>query len=488
MSVKSICESSSPPRVESFCGPDHPFSKLGREVVKGLHDAERESFDRWLKTLREARWGFEDDDGFGDEIARNLTARRHCQLEGFLGLLQAISGGPERLDAANMRQAADCFRDAWAATDWNSPSPAPGQSSRHNALVTRSPLFERLFAIFPSAWHAGHWTVYDLLCRWFAPAMTTAATWAPASATWAPASAASTASTAAMAAGPQSRTVSLPVCVYNNVTCWGEVVVFHVELIMGESGPFLPCADRLGMTLGVRIPGRPNGRERTEEPDNLDFMASMQRAWLLSGVSNGNMRGRWWIERHSRYHSIGQSRSRSIPPIPLIAGRSIEAAACCAIWAAYGGNPASTRFERSDQVFMLDSERVVSAKLSWRPTTDGDTGSDGGGGELLLDTVEYLKEKATIMLQCRMFGPLLIATHPIGTNHTTPPYVSWRESNQERRIELVPLRTCEEAFDKLVAVNRLRELIGRRTKANWDQQWSGELTVAKGTTAKGRRP
>ncbi len=124
----------------------------------------------------------------------------------------------------------------------------------------------------------------------------------------------------------------------------GVVGRLTVELFEGQ-GPLIPDPLSLGLTL----------LSRGED----GFHDALQRAWWQSGLSRRGLHARWRIGPY-----------RDVQPdalaVPMFQGRSLEAAVCCALWAAYGGLPDQPQQDAVE----LDDHGVVTAMFEGAEVSD----------------------------------------------------------------------------------------------------------------------
>jgi hypothetical protein len=278
--------------------------------------------------ITQAASGQIDDDGGMSSASVDLRQQFRLILQGYGWVMRCLAVQGNVVDANSAREAARCFSDAW---DVRATYNRPEQRQRDSERPQQDPLFQSIMDAFGDQWSVGDWTVWDMVRR--------------------------LRQSPEKAADDEGnyRRASAPILLYEERRHRGRLALLHVSLRLGERGDFLPCPLELGAMFGRRMPGQPDGWDLSEEPNKLDFLASMRRAWQASGLATVDCRGRWWV---TEYRS-DQVQDEPIQT-PFIEGRSAEAAACCAIWAAYGGVPGEGTPLNS---MPLDLERPLTAQL-----------------------------------------------------------------------------------------------------------------------------
>lgn len=120
----------------------------------------------------------------------------------------------------------------------------------------------------------------------------------------------------------------------------GKIGWLTVELFAG-AGPLIPDPFSLGLTLLSR------GKD--------GFHEAMQRAWWRSGLSDRLLHARWRLAPY-------WGENPNALAVPVLHGRSLEIAVCCALWAANGAAPD----EAEHGPVELDDRAVVTAMFSDR--------------------------------------------------------------------------------------------------------------------------
>lgn len=152
------------------------------------------------------------------------------------------------------------------------------------------------------------------------------------------------------------RSATTPIVAVSQELGQGYVLWLTVELLPGQPDGFDPDPKALGL-MAIR--------KRKENDEEIDFIDSMRAVWRKAGINSrsagATYRGRWRIT--SRCPS-GDERFQDQPSafLPRLEGRSAEAAALAAIWAAAGWVPYETPYE-SDQPFRLLGDAAISAAL-----------------------------------------------------------------------------------------------------------------------------
>ncbi|MFM7071032.1 MAG: hypothetical protein ACKO38_04465 [Planctomycetota bacterium] len=411
-------------------GVDNHLSKFGRHVALALIDADRSDRSDWHSAAR----------GLLERIAQGqCLSSRVCDIEwtetpdadahkrrfqaqftGIIETIRSLVDSPLEVNAEAAKRAAESFLRAWVAQDWKPNWQAPRiQRGSEDNLTYKLDRYPSLRGAFPKEWHAGHWTVYNLLGQWQCFGQD-----------W----------------NGKTRQTLTPIALWLPSNRIGLVPMLCVELTLGESGPFLPCADRLGLTLALHVPGGADGRTLANKPEADDFLASMQRAWVAAGMAERPVRGRWWLESRSIHDPELPTHE---PPTPVIGGRSAEVAAYCAVRAAYDG-------------LSLDHMRLVTGTIESNGTSDGDR-------ELTVGPVAHVSEKASAVRASGRTDPLLAS---LGTAQQLP---------EERKKGVSDTHLATEAYEALQATRRIRDAYVKRVRDAWRTQWIADSVESPST-------
>ncbi len=203
----------------------------------------------------------------------------------------------------------------------------------------------------------------------------------------------------------------------------GAALLLRVELLRGQGEGLYPDLLSLGLTALAD-----------------DFRKSLTRVWESSGLANQGFRGRWRILRYP---------PANIPAaFALLSGRSMEAAMCCALWAAAARAPGELR-----EPLSLDFQAAVSARL------------DGGTGKAMcLGEVHGIPAKLRAARQTELAMVLL-----------APGYEEAQVAEHHRKLgrkdDPIPLKTIGEAFERLLEVNLTIRRKNEREIRRWQDQW-----------------
>lgn len=232
---------------------------------------------------------------------------------------------------------------------------------------------------------------------------------------------------------------STPVLLYHDVD-HGRVARLTVDLLDEAGGGFYPDPLAMGLTI--------------IEPR---FYLAMQRAWRRSGLafhpdgSERPLRGCWRVTTYSP--AFPGPWEKPLPAlddnhfsVPILSGRSVEAAALAAIWSAWGDIPG----EQGPLVKLdLADDIAVTAKLGKRPT-------GGTLRDIPIESVAYEHEKS-LAADAQGISQMLVAKRPavaaLGKPHLT--------------CKIQPLATMGEVFDWLTGMQRYIEGYKRTTIDLW---------------------
>jgi hypothetical protein len=217
------------------------------------------------------------------------------------------------------------------------------------------------------------------------------------------------------------------------------VAELKVELVFDHGRGFRPDPYHLGLTaLGA---------------GNDSFHEAMQRAWRCSGLSQCACRGRWWI---AGYRSPDTGAARPLH-VPNLAGRSCEAAACCALWAALGRIPGEAGHP-GDEPLELDPLAAISAQLK-EPS--------GQGRAIQLGTVGGVPEKLKAAREAGL-EMILLADGQDPRDYADHS----KERPGDPRLVRRLVRTMGEAFEQLLVYRRTLGNYHDHVSAEWRNRWS----------------
>ncbi|MCY2987382.1 MAG: hypothetical protein NTY19_05890 [Planctomycetota bacterium] len=230
---------------------------------------------------------------------------------------------------------------------------------------------------------------------------------------------------------PKVRTASLPILLYRQDDS-GQVARLTVDLILDGGQGFRPDPLKLGLTaLG------PEG--------NGSFLAAMGNAWRYAGLSQ-KCRGRWGITKFCPPER-DENKVENFAT-PYLFDRSVEVAACCAIWAAWGALPGDER----DEHLQLDPLGTVTATLAGEP-----------GADVRLGPVRELRAKLQAAREAGLQEVVVADEH---AKQDKKVVVDYRDDP-----EVVPLKTLRDAFEQLLSYHRILIAYQESVKAKWLEQW-----------------
>lgn len=369
---------------------------------------------------------------------RELERDRHrALLLAHVHFITVASPNGPGLDSSTAQAAADCFTRAWSAHD---VFPAPHLQGRRGEQLASHSLYASFRAAFGDQWSSGVWTVWDLVRALRRDASRVSEY------------------DSRVDALVETRLASTPVLLYNQTTRNAEVARLWVQLELGERGGFWPSPLGLGATHIRRIHNGPDGSQLDIEPAPLDFLASMRRAWQASGLADLPVRGCWWIATYeSGWVDVGGAATPF--SLPFLEGRSCEAAACCTLWAAYGGRPGHGAL--SPHALRLDDERPITATIGVRDSQ----------GRYQLGPVAQVPRKSNKAKQRGLAGPVLVSEQvPAGPSPTL--VVANANPNQASDPYLRLCRTLDTAFEGLLAMSNLRDAHSRHIASVWNENWA----------------
>jgi formylglycine-generating enzyme required for sulfatase activity len=304
--------------------------------------------------------------------------------------------------------------------------PTPNRDRRQEDLRKSDALYACFHNVLGDSWNSGGWAAWDFVCR------------------------------ARHRSGNPSivaatRQGAFPLLLYVKNTKVARVARLHIELIAGEEAGFWPSLWNMGATVIRRVAGEPDGWDPTREPHELDFMASMARAWTVSGLGDRNMRGRWWV---GPFEPL-RSHRRAPDPIPWLEGRSGEVAAYCLL-RALAADP--------NKPLRLDEDRPITATITRHDVLGGSTRWRPG-------QVDYVPEKVRAALRNDLAGPVVVAQETVDALQASG------KLDVDLQRNLKPFDDLEEAFESLLAMHRLRRTHATSTAANWTKRWRADSAL-----------
>ncbi len=236
------------------------------------------------------------------------------------------------------------------------------------------------------------------------------------------------------AESPRAGTSSIPILLFGE-RGGSRAAELTVELIFDGGRGFRPDPFFLGLTA----------LDEGEE----SFHQSMQRVWKRSGLDTRGCRGRWWVT------AFQPPDTEEFPPfaVAVLSGRSAEAAACCALWAALGSIPGD-QDEQSGQNFELDPLATISAQLA--------DGSESGRA-IYLEPVRGVPEK---LKAARGAGLEMIL---LAGGQDPKDYA---DHHKERPGDPVLVQTAGEAFEHLLVYRRTLKNYQDHITRQWKEQWA----------------
>lgn len=415
-----------PSRDVDLFGADSTLVRVVDEVGSldvRLTRQERHVVDRLAHTFEDAvRLGQWDVEG-GLRLPsddRHATARHRAGLQGFAHLIRAVNVDNGLVDVEAARRAAESFDAAWPD---QRRFPAPGPLNRDEVVAgINDQLLATLLEAFDAPWSVGQWLVWDALDE--------------------------LRGSRRQRLHRETHRAEATVLLYGGENR-GLVGCLHVELVAGERAGFWPSLLRLGATHVRTMPQSPHGGDLAQEPHGQDLFASLRRAWEVSGLSALPVRGRWWFGAHRQAKEPWHR--------PLLEGRSCEAAACCALWAAWGGVPGES--SAGVRSVPMDPETPLTATLE---TPEGHVGGIARRA-YRLGEVKYVPEKTRGAIDAQLAGKVLTyaqAKIPDGSDA------------EQLRGKLRPLKTVGEAYEAMCRSERGKELYQAKAAAEFWNRWA----------------
>jgi hypothetical protein len=246
-------------------------------------------------------------------------------------------------------------------------------------------------------------------------------------------------------APPSDPRASIPILLFGEAGK-GKVAELTVELIDRGSG-FRPDPFFLGLT--ALNEGKDGLTALDEGKGGAGFHQAMQRAWQRAGMDDRGCRGRWWVRGFQRPHTD----SRDPFAVAILSGRSAEAAACCALWAALGYIPGDADGKHVAN-HELDPLATISAQIA--------KGSESGRA-IRLEPVSGVPEKLKAALDKKLSKVLVAQLQKEGN------------SADQATTSLggpILVATLGEAFDELLLDRRAMSNSQQHVNRLWNNEWA----------------
>jgi hypothetical protein len=227
---------------------------------------------------------------------------------------------------------------------------------------------------------------------------------------------------------------SLPILLFGEQGA-SNVAQLTVELIFDGGTGFHPDPWFLGLTA------------LDEGKDGESFHQAMQRAWRRSGLDR--CRGRWHV-RGFRRPDAGTADPFGTA---ILSGRSAEAAACCALWAALGFVPGEDR-THGVQPLELDPLATISAQL-----VDGEESERAIRLGPVTGVPEKLKAARDVGLE------MILLAGGQGSQ-------DYADHRKERPGDPVLVQTAGEVFEHLLVYRRTLKNYQDHITRQWKEQWA----------------
>jgi len=235
---------------------------------------------------------------------------------------------------------------------------------------------------------------------------------------------------------PVRHSASLPILLFGEQGA-SKVAQLTVELIFDGSLCFRPDPWFQGLTA------------LDEGNDGESFHQAMQRAWRRSGLYRCRCRGRWHVSGFRR----PDAGTAGPFGTAILSGRSAEAAACCALWAALGFVPGEDRPQEA-QSLELDPLATISAHL---------VKGEESGRAIRVGPVTGVPEK---LKAARAAGLEMIL---LADGQEPQHYADHRK---ERPGDPVLVQTAGEAFEQLLVYRRTLKNYQDHITRQWKEQWA----------------
>ncbi|MCY2996052.1 MAG: SUMF1/EgtB/PvdO family nonheme iron enzyme [Planctomycetota bacterium] len=357
-----------------------------------------------------------------------------------------------------LRAAVAGFGRAWG----DSVRSAFDRDGPWNPVLDANPVWQLLTQLSRDNDRAGIWITWDVLQR-LVPVST------------------------GQAAGAGSvRSATTPVLVAPPWSRRGFVMWLTVELLPDCRGGFDPDPLSLGLTAVQDEPtagafNPPADQERVSgNQDRCDLLHIMRRVWAVSAVGD-RFRGRWGITCQC---PVADSPFSHLPPVFVrrLEGRSVEAAALAAIWAASGTVPYDTPFAAGRPLpLMLDvavtacldhSAAERPSDMALRPVK-----SIGpklvGAREAGLDTVLLAEDEEPSAAEDQPRA----ADRPTAAGH-----------QPSASVHVVRIKTIREALDRMLVTNRFLNKWQEQQQRIWRDQWESGTAELEPTAVQERMP
>lgn len=245
---------------------------------------------------------------------------------------------------------------------------------------------------------------------------------------------------------PPTTSAALPVLLYDERLSAGAVALLTVELIQGQGTGFHPDPARMGLTAF----GLGESRE-------LNILRSMQHAWRCSQVAERGYRARWKITTFRGKNGQDQD-DQQLFTAPTLEGRSLEAATCCALWAAAGGIPGEHNHVAEPQ--QLDPSGTVTATIELPDNQP----LPAKPAELRLGEIAGWVPKVNAA-KARKLDLVLHCDKQSGVTKD----LEMLDGNKV--ISLTPCRTISEAYHWLIGMQAVEEAYRQEVSLSWPGSW-----------------
>ncbi len=240
------------------------------------------------------------------------------------------------------------------------------------------------------------------------------------------------------------QTAAAPVLFVDEANNQGLVALLTIELLQDGGSGFTPIPESLGLTAL-----------------NPEFHSAMQRAWMLSGIQG--WRGRWKLSQFPT--------STGTLDVPLLSGRSLEAATCATLWSAYGCIPGTDQTtpdppikSRTQPFSTTDLRTAITAQL-------GDLPKNGKRDEIPLAPITGLVSKYKAARDAELEVVIVAKEQePKATE-------GWTSSQAARLGPPTRLPTIGKAWDWIHADVRFLRAYQAKVVETWRQQWIDEVDV-----------
>jgi hypothetical protein len=248
-----------------------------------------------------------------------------------------------------------------------------------------------------------------------------------------------------------------PVLLVQKTSPRGLVLWLTVDLLDGGGCGFDPDPLALGLTAVRNVPNGGN--------DEMDFLTSMRDVWKKSGLSE-HFRGRWRIVSQCPATDTKLSGGPARYPRYLrrLTGRSAEAAALAAIWAAHGKIPDAPEFQTLGKLAL---DVAISGSVGDCPAGEPET-------SLVLQGVQSVGEKLRAAKE-KGLDTVVLAEQEEQSPEETEIRQEVREADKRQRayagLHIERVMTMGAAMDLLLETNRWQRYWQEHVEASWRELW-----------------